>query len=115
MRLFPRTARSSVEPGARGREQGVDLDKLDPNVAIADDHDAVCRAVELMSGVVGMAVVPPDEVKRGVTTRNYANRIVHRVVMRDHFVVGEILAGRMQSTGHTGTQLASLQQFCVIT
>jgi hypothetical protein len=23
--------------------------------------------------------------------------------------------GRMQSTGHTGTQLASLQQFCVIT
>lgn len=24
-------------------------------------------------------------------------------------------AGRMQSTGHTGTQLASLQQFCVIT
>ncbi|WP_234711490.1 hypothetical protein [Mycolicibacterium llatzerense] len=24
-------------------------------------------------------------------------------------------AGRMQSTGHTGMQLASLQQFCVMT
>jgi len=26
-----------------------------------------------------------------------------------------LAAGRMQSTGHTGTQLASLQQFWVIT
>ena len=75
--LLARDARQQrverVVGGVGGRELvGVEHEHardVDRDVAVADDDRAPRRQVELVVGVVGVAVVPGDELRRGVRAR----------------------------------------------
>ena len=51
------------------RIRGEDAGDVKRDIAIADDDDLPAAQVEPMVGVIGMAVVPGDEVGRGLASR----------------------------------------------